>query len=207
MVETHRLHCTSPNINLKIKSEDGNHTFLLKMCLSETIGHLRRYLDTHRWEHTSLQLDSFPNTPVFCVRGSRLSGYDIINVHPRRCYRDESQMLGSCGFTRNTTLLLQTRKGWQLFVIHREESHLQEIPNVKQVMKIFISKICKYKQGQKYENIKHLFPFAKNIWDVKACGSLIYDESCADFFLKKFHYNKKWLMFSCIVQNNCCCIL
>lgn len=29
------------------------------------------------------------------------------------------------------------------------------------MMKIFISKICKYKQGQKYENINIFFPFAK----------------------------------------------
>lgn len=33
---------------LKVKSEDGNHTFVLKMCFSETVGHLRRYLDKHR---------------------------------------------------------------------------------------------------------------------------------------------------------------
>lgn len=29
------------------------------------------------------------------------------------------------------------------------------------MLKIFISKICKYKQGQKYENINIFFPFAK----------------------------------------------
>lgn len=145
MVETHhRIRTTGPNlVTLKIKSEDGNHTFKLKMCFSETIGHLRQYLDKHR--------------------GSGLSDYDIISVHPRCCYSDESQMLSSCGFTRNTTLLLQKRKCWNLvkirnyFFLCREESNLQENPNVKQeMMKNFISKICKYKQGQKYEN-KHLF--------------------------------------------------
>lgn len=41
-------------ITLKVKSEDGNHTFILKMCFSETIGHLRQYLDKHRWDHTLL---------------------------------------------------------------------------------------------------------------------------------------------------------
>lgn len=35
-------------ITLKVKSEDGNRTFILKMCSSETIGHMRQYLDKHR---------------------------------------------------------------------------------------------------------------------------------------------------------------
>lgn len=50
MVETlYRIHNTSANlVTLKIKSEDGNHTFILKMGFSETIGQLRRYLDKHR---------------------------------------------------------------------------------------------------------------------------------------------------------------
>lgn len=68
MVETHhRIHTTSPNlVTLKIKSEDGNHTFKLKMCFSETIGHLRQYLDKHRWDHISLRFSSFPNTTLSC---------------------------------------------------------------------------------------------------------------------------------------------
>ncbi len=37
-------------ITLKVKSEDGNHTFIVKMSSSETIGHLRQYLDKHRWD-------------------------------------------------------------------------------------------------------------------------------------------------------------
>ena len=34
---------------LRVKSEDGNHSYILKMHISETIGHLRQYLDKHRW--------------------------------------------------------------------------------------------------------------------------------------------------------------
>ena len=34
---------------LRLRSEDGERTFILKMHFSETIGHLRRYLDNHRW--------------------------------------------------------------------------------------------------------------------------------------------------------------
>lgn len=132
MVETHhRIRTTSPNlVTLKIKSEDGNHTFKLKMCFSETIGHLRQYLDKHRWDHISLRFSSFPNMTLSCVlcyRGSGLSDYDIISVHPRCCYSDESQMLSSCGFTRNTTLLLQKRKCWNLVKIRNFFFFMQRV--------------------------------------------------------------------------------
>ncbi|XP_030249362.1 UBX domain-containing protein 11 [Sparus aurata] len=77
-------------ITLKVKSEDGNHTFILKMCLLETIGQLRQYLDAHR--------------------GGGLPGYDIISVYPQCCYDDDCQTLKSCGLTTNATLLLRMRK-------------------------------------------------------------------------------------------------
>ncbi|KAG8010196.1 UBX domain-containing protein 11 [Nibea albiflora] len=77
-------------ITLKVKSEDGNHTFILKMCFSETIGHLRQYLDKHR--------------------EGGLPGYDIISTYPQCSYDDESQTLQSCGLTSNVTLLLRKRK-------------------------------------------------------------------------------------------------
>eukprot|EP00066_Takifugu_rubripes_P014642 XP_011603908.1 PREDICTED: UBX domain-containing protein 11 [Takifugu rubripes] len=86
-----RVQPTSSDLfTLKIKSEDGNCVFILKMCFSETIGHLRRYLDEHR--------------------GSGLCGYDIISAYPRRCYSDESQTLGCCGFTGNSALLLRRKR-------------------------------------------------------------------------------------------------
>ncbi|KAM6909693.1 UBX domain-containing protein 11 [Xenentodon cancila] len=77
-------------IKLKVKSEDGNHTYMMKMCLSETVGDLRSHLDKHR--------------------GSELPGYDIISVLPKRCFSDDSQKLQSCGLSENTTLLLRKRQ-------------------------------------------------------------------------------------------------
>uniref|UniRef100_A0A3Q3WHI4 UBX domain-containing protein 11 n=1 Tax=Mola mola TaxID=94237 RepID=A0A3Q3WHI4_MOLML len=77
---------------LKVKSEDGDHTFILKMCFSETVGQLRHCL---------------------FYRGGGLPDYDIISVYPRRCYDDDSQTLQSCGLTVNATLLLQKRKTLQ----------------------------------------------------------------------------------------------
>ncbi|XP_032374315.1 UBX domain-containing protein 11 isoform X2 [Etheostoma spectabile] len=77
-------------ITLKVKSEDGNHTYILKMCFSETIGHLRQHLDKHR--------------------GSGLRGYDIISAYPQCCYDDDRQTLQSCGLMTNATLLLRKRQ-------------------------------------------------------------------------------------------------
>ncbi|XP_071326276.1 UBX domain-containing protein 11 isoform X2 [Trachinotus anak] len=77
-------------ITLKVKSEDGNHTYILKMGFSETIGHLRQYLDKHR--------------------GGGLPGYDIISAYPQCCYNDDCRTLQSCGLTTNATLLLRKRQ-------------------------------------------------------------------------------------------------
>ncbi|XP_077432070.1 UBX domain-containing protein 11 isoform X1 [Vanacampus margaritifer] len=77
-------------VTLKVKSEDGDRTYVLKMCLSETVGHLRQHLDTHR--------------------GHDLAGYDIISAYPQCHYHDDCQTLGSCGLTTNVTLLLRGRK-------------------------------------------------------------------------------------------------
>nr|XP_057940538.1 UBX domain-containing protein 11 isoform X3 [Doryrhamphus excisus] len=77
-------------ITLKVKSEDGNSTYILKMCLSETVGHLRQHLDR--------------------FRGHDLAGYDIISAYPKRHYNDDCQTLGLCGLTTNVTLILRGRK-------------------------------------------------------------------------------------------------
>ncbi|XP_060937991.1 UBX domain-containing protein 11 [Limanda limanda] len=76
-------------ITLKVKTEDGDHTYVLTMGFSETIGHLRQYLDKHR--------------------GGGLPGYDIISAYPQCCYEDNSRTLHSCGLTNNATLLLRRR--------------------------------------------------------------------------------------------------
>ncbi|XP_067458114.1 UBX domain-containing protein 11 isoform X1 [Thunnus thynnus] len=76
-------------ITLKVRSEDGNHTYILKMCFSETIGHLRKYLDKHR--------------------GGGLPDYDIISAYPKCHYDDDSQTLQSCGLTTDATLLLRKK--------------------------------------------------------------------------------------------------
>uniref|UniRef100_A0A673VZC6 UBX domain-containing protein 11 n=1 Tax=Salmo trutta TaxID=8032 RepID=A0A673VZC6_SALTR len=77
---------------LRVKSEDGEHTYIIKMRFSETIGHLRQYLDKHRWTDAT--------------------AYDIISAFPqRRRYSEDSQTLLSCGLTPNAALLLRTRPG------------------------------------------------------------------------------------------------
>uniref|UniRef100_A0A3Q4N7Z1 UBX domain-containing protein 11 n=1 Tax=Neolamprologus brichardi TaxID=32507 RepID=A0A3Q4N7Z1_NEOBR len=77
-------------ITLKVKSEDGSHTYMVKMSPSETVGDLRRYLDEHR-------------------RGG-VPSYDIISTHPHCNYDDDGQTLQSRGIVTNATLLLRQRK-------------------------------------------------------------------------------------------------
>ncbi|CAB1333593.1 unnamed protein product [Coregonus sp. 'balchen'] len=90
MKERLELHETARDVTtLRVKSEDGEHTYIMKMRFSETIGHLRQYLDKHRWT----------DTPA----------YDIISAFPQRCYSEDSQTLLSCGLTPNAALLLRTR--------------------------------------------------------------------------------------------------
>ncbi|XP_038848588.1 UBX domain-containing protein 11 [Salvelinus namaycush] len=99
MKERLELHETDPPnsardvTTLRVKSEDGEHTYIMKMRFSETIGHLRQYLDKHRWTDAT--------------------AYDIISAFPQRCYNEDSQTLLSCGLTPNAALLLRTRPGPQ----------------------------------------------------------------------------------------------
>ncbi|XP_048882330.1 UBX domain-containing protein 11-like isoform X3 [Brienomyrus brachyistius] len=73
--------------SLRVRSEDGDHTFLLKMLCSDTIGQLRCYLDMHR--------------------GLRCTSYDVISAFPLRRHDDNDQTLLSCGLTPNAVLLLR----------------------------------------------------------------------------------------------------
>ncbi|XP_041843589.1 UBX domain-containing protein 11 [Melanotaenia boesemani] len=77
-------------ITLKVKSEDGSHTYVVKMCLSETVGHLRSYLDKHR--------------------GAVVPDYDIISAHPQCCFDDDGLTLQSYGLSTNATLLMRKKQ-------------------------------------------------------------------------------------------------
>lgn len=72
---------------LRVKSEDGLESFIMKMYLTETIGDLRHHLDMKR--------------------GPGAAPYDIISAFPQRCYSDDTQTLLSCGLTPNAALLLR----------------------------------------------------------------------------------------------------
>ncbi|XP_033879933.1 UBX domain-containing protein 11-like [Acipenser ruthenus] len=74
---------------LRVKSEDGEQTFILKMHFSETIGQLRAYLNQHRGEEQHL--------------------YDIVSSFPQQRYSDDSKTLRECGLVPNATLLLRNR--------------------------------------------------------------------------------------------------
>lgn len=59
VLNTDRTASARDVITLKLRSEDGNHTFILKMCLLETIGQLRHYLDSHRWDSVLQRCQKF----------------------------------------------------------------------------------------------------------------------------------------------------
>ncbi|XP_054898360.1 UBX domain-containing protein 11 [Poeciliopsis prolifica] len=77
-------------VTLKLKSEDGNLTYVMKMSLSETVGQLRGYLDKHR--------------------GAVQPGYDIISAYPHCSFSDDNRTLQSCGLSGNVTLRLRQRQ-------------------------------------------------------------------------------------------------
>ncbi|KAL8607707.1 hypothetical protein ACOMHN_039381 [Nucella lapillus] len=76
---------------LRIKSESGNQTYLLYMRSTETIGHLRRYLDAHR------------------TKENLHSDYLICSTHPRKVYTDDCATLQSCSLFPNGVLHLQAK--------------------------------------------------------------------------------------------------
>ncbi|XP_061216707.1 UBX domain-containing protein 11 isoform X3 [Neopsephotus bourkii] len=72
---------------LRIKSESGEQTYIVKMLFTETIGDLRQHLAR--------------------ARGGDFDSYEIISTFPQRVYTDNSQSLQECGLTPNACLLLQ----------------------------------------------------------------------------------------------------
>ncbi|KAL3882584.1 hypothetical protein ACJMK2_028914 [Sinanodonta woodiana] len=75
---------------LRIKSETGNHTYIVKMRFHETIGDLRKYLDQQR--------------------GPGSSAYQIMSAYPNRVHDENSKTLEASGLTPNAVLLLRSAK-------------------------------------------------------------------------------------------------
>ncbi|XP_048824753.1 UBX domain-containing protein 11 isoform X1 [Lagopus muta] len=74
---------------LRIKSESGEQTYVIKMLFSETIGDLRQHL-AH-------------------ARGGDSDSYEIISTFPQRLYADNSRSLQKCGLIPSASLLLRRR--------------------------------------------------------------------------------------------------
>ncbi|KAM6334762.1 UBX domain-containing protein 11 [Alca torda] len=99
LVETPRLsalervktaEASAPDVcTLRIKSESGEQTYIVKMLFTETIGDLRQHL-AH-------------------ARGGDSETYEIISTFPQRVYADNSRSLQECGLIPNASLLLRRR--------------------------------------------------------------------------------------------------
>ncbi|XP_057259545.1 LOW QUALITY PROTEIN: UBX domain-containing protein 11 [Pezoporus wallicus] len=91
---TEEVEAPAPGVcTLRIKSESGEQTYIVKMLFTETIGDLRQHL-AH-------------------ARGGDSDSYEIISTFPQRVYTDNSQSLQECGLTPNACLLLQRRDPYQ----------------------------------------------------------------------------------------------
>ncbi|XP_052811911.1 UBX domain-containing protein 11-like isoform X2 [Mya arenaria] len=74
---------------LRIKSEDGNHTYILKMRFSDTIGDLRHY--------------------IVKQRGDVCQAFDIVSAHPTTAHTDDSMTLLDAGLTPNAVAHLKKK--------------------------------------------------------------------------------------------------
>ncbi|KAL4232808.1 UBX domain-containing protein 11 [Mactra antiquata] len=75
---------------LRIKSLDGNHTYILKMRFNNTIGDLRNYITSQS--------------------GSDAPDFDIVSAHPNKVHSDDSVTLVDAGLTPNAVAHLRARK-------------------------------------------------------------------------------------------------
>uniref|UniRef100_UPI00398EA16D UBX domain-containing protein 11 isoform X2 n=1 Tax=Pristiophorus japonicus TaxID=55135 RepID=UPI00398EA16D len=75
---------------LRIKSENGEKTYIVKMLFSETIGDLRSHLNQ--------------------CRGEQQVDYDIISTFPQQVYSNQSKTLEECGLIPNAMLILRTQR-------------------------------------------------------------------------------------------------
>ncbi|KFQ89985.1 UBX domain-containing protein 11, partial [Phoenicopterus ruber ruber] len=81
---------SAPDVcSLRIRSESGEQTYVVKMLITETIGDLRQQL-AH-------------------ARGGDSDSYEIISTFPQRVYTDNSRSLRECGLIPNASLLLRRR--------------------------------------------------------------------------------------------------
>lgn len=81
---------------LQVKSEDGRHTYILKLCYDDTIAALRKCLDAYR---ARLPEASRPHP------GAR---YEIRSAFPARAFIDPQETLRQAGLVPNATLFLRT---------------------------------------------------------------------------------------------------
>ncbi|XP_053254678.1 UBX domain-containing protein 11 isoform X1 [Podarcis raffonei] len=81
---------SDPNVaTLRIKSENGEKTYIIKMPFTETIGDLRQHLAQSR--------------------GEEMEPYEIISTFPYRVYNNNFMTLEECGLVPNASLRLQKR--------------------------------------------------------------------------------------------------
>ena len=89
---------------LRIKSEKGDNTFILKMRFSDTIRDVRSCLNKQR-SLISLSVYNFSYLSEFRSKAS--TAYQIVSAFPNRVYDNDEATLKECGLTPNATLHLK----------------------------------------------------------------------------------------------------
>ncbi|KAI0239194.1 hypothetical protein LSAT2_010065 [Lamellibrachia satsuma] len=75
---------------LRIKSETGDHTYVLKMRFTDTIRDVRGCLNAERKGEST--------------------NYEIISTFPRQTYNDDNVTLQDCGLVPSAMLILKPKK-------------------------------------------------------------------------------------------------
>ena len=78
---------------LRIKSESGSHTYIVKMRFKETVGDLRRYLDAHRTGEAGASRE-----------------YEIFSTYPRKLFSEDGVRMDDGGLIPNGVLYLQAKR-------------------------------------------------------------------------------------------------
>lgn len=124
-------------VTLRVRSENGNQTYRVEMWLSETVGHLRSYLDKHRWQNVLIRRCfhvgvEFNHHVVFLCTAEGLRGPVMTSSAPthntasemttRRFSRVDFQQILLCFYKRGNTQVNKPSSSVMLWVL--QFSHL-----------------------------------------------------------------------------------
>nr|XP_045006339.1 UBX domain-containing protein 11 isoform X2 [Jaculus jaculus] len=102
---------------LRIKSENGEQTFLLMMRPTDTVGDVRTLLTQARWaqgraggQQEGPGRMAWPDALCRTLRDTDAANFDIFSTFPPKVYQDDALTLQAAGLVPNATLLLRAQR-------------------------------------------------------------------------------------------------